>query len=177
MLPIGSFSELTGLSHKALRHYHSLGLLVPARVDEDTQFRWYTVDQIERAGQIVTLRRAGMGLDTARLVVDDPGLAPDALGAEGGDADYRVCVPVAAVGPSPSPLPEDVELMEYGEDTEAWLLMPGRESLGGLTLALTHLFGHEVEGMFADVGALRQSECDEGVEFAIGMRPLAEAPG
>lgn len=265
MLPIGSFSELTGLSHKALRHYHSLGLLVPARVDEDTQFRWYTVDQIERAGQIVTLRRAGMGLDTVRRVVDDPGLAPDALRrhaedlrrereaqdralaeasavlaweprvgvrprractaltgvtarSSGEDFDldraraevqalaerlgalveergwrtdgrwwksleparegsgYRVCVPVAGIGPSPSPLPEDVELVEYGEGTEVWLLMPGRESLGGLTLALTHLFGHEVEGMFADVGALRQSEYGGGVEFAVGMRPLSEAP-
>ena len=265
MLPIGSFSELTGLSHKALRHYHSLGLLVPARVDEDTQFRWYTVDQIERAGQIVTLRRAGMGLDTVRRVVDDPGLAPDALRrhaedlrrereaqdralaealavlaweprvevrprrartaltgvtalssdgdfdldreraevhalagrlgalaeergwrADGrwwkslepgsGGAGYRVCVPVAEAGSSPSPLPEGVELVEYGEGTEVRLLMPGRESLGGLTLALTHLFGHEVEGMFADVGALRQSEYDGGVEFAVGLRPLSEAP-
>jgi DNA-binding transcriptional MerR regulator len=263
MLPIGSFGELTGLSHKALRHYHSLGLLVPARVDEDTQFRWYTVDQIERAGQIVTLRRAGMGLGAVRRVVDGPRLAQDALRRHAEDlrrereaqdralseasavlaweprvgvrprrartavtgvtaragedfdmdharaevhalaerlgalaeergwradgrwwktlepvpegAGYRVCFPVAAAGTSPSPLPEDVELVEYGEGTEVWLLMPGRESLGGLTVAMTHLFGHEVEGMFADVGTLRQSESDGGVEFAVGMRPLADA--
>ncbi|MFD6951846.1 MerR family transcriptional regulator [Nocardiopsis sp. TSRI0078] len=259
MLPIGSFSELTGLSHKALRHYHSLGLLVPARVDEETQFRWYTVDQIERAGRIATLRRTGMGLDTVRRVVDDPGLAPEVLrrhaedlrrereaqdraleeasaalaweprvrvrprpartaltgttsvsgedfvldralaevralverladaaeergwSTDGrwwktleptpGGAAYRVCVPVAAEEGPASPLPGDVELREYGEGTEVWLSMPGPETLGGFTLALSHLLRHEVEGMYADVGTLRQMEHGTDVEMSVGMRP------
>ncbi|MFI6574155.1 MerR family transcriptional regulator [Nocardiopsis sp. NPDC050513] len=264
MLPISSFSELTGLSRKALHHYHSLGLLVPDRVDEDTQFRWYTVDQIERAGWIVALRRAGMGLDSVRRVVDDPGLAPEMLRrhaeelrrerqeqdralaeastaleweprvevrarrartalsgltaeegedfdlgrsraevralaerlgglarergwradgrwwkalepAPGGGAAYRVCVPVAAAAPS-SPLPADVEVVEYGEGTEVWLAAPGPESLGGVTVALSRLFEHEVEGMFADVSTLRQSEYGGFVEFAAELRPVAEAP-
>jgi hypothetical protein len=30
--------------------------------------------------------------------------------------------------------------------------------------------------MFADVGSLRQAEYDGTVEFAMGLRPLAEAP-
>ncbi|MEU2943806.1 MerR family transcriptional regulator [Nocardiopsis alba] len=264
MLPISSFSELTGLSRKALHHYHSLGLLVPDHVDEDTQFRWYTVDQLERAGRIVTLRRAGMTLETVRQVVDAPDLAQEALrdhaerlrrereeqdralaeasaalaweprvevrtrpacavltgltGGRGEDFDleesreevralverltglarelgwavgdrwwkslesgmgevaaYRVCVPVEAVEASPT-LPTDVELVEHEEGTEVRLVMPGPETLGGITTALTHLFGHEVEGMFADVGGLRQSEYDGMVEFAMRLRPLAEAP-
>jgi hypothetical protein len=73
-------------------------------------------------------------------------------------------------------LPADVELVEYGEGTEVWLSAPGPESLGGVTVALTHLFRQEVEGMFADVGNLRQAEYDGTVEFAMGLRPLAEAP-
>ena len=32
-LPIGDFSRMTHLSIKALRHYHEVGVLVPAEVD------------------------------------------------------------------------------------------------------------------------------------------------
>ncbi|NYH52494.1 MULTISPECIES: MerR family transcriptional regulator [Nocardiopsis] len=264
MLPIGTFSQLTGLSAKALRHYHSQGLLVPARVDADTQFRWYTVDQIGRAGRILALRRAGLDLPRIRRLVDDPGLAPEVLRRHAEDlrrerseqdralaeasaalawepevgvrarrartavtavtAEYgedydtdrmradtsaladvlggvahergwdvdgrwwrspepvagsgasrmcvRVCVPVAAAGAPSPPLPGGVGLVEYGEGTESYLLVPGPETLGGLTLALSHLFGHRVDGMFADVGTLRQVDYDSGVEFAVGLRPL-----
>ncbi|MFD3686385.1 MerR family transcriptional regulator [Nocardiopsis sp. NPDC058631] len=79
MLTIGSFSELTGFPPKTLRHYHAQGLLVPAHVDEDSQFRHYTIEQLERAGQILALRRAGLSLERIRELVDDLPRAPEGL--------------------------------------------------------------------------------------------------
>lgn len=37
LLSIGDFSRMTYLSIKALRHYHDLGLLVPAHIDPVTR--------------------------------------------------------------------------------------------------------------------------------------------
>ena len=55
-LPIGDFSRATHLSVKTLRHYHRVGLLEPADVDQDSGHRRYTTDQIPTA-QVI--RRSG----------------------------------------------------------------------------------------------------------------------
>jgi hypothetical protein len=48
-LPIGDFSRATHMSIKTLRHYHRVGLLEPADVDQFTGHRRYTTEQIDRA--------------------------------------------------------------------------------------------------------------------------------
>ncbi|HUW65338.1 MAG TPA: MerR family transcriptional regulator [Spirochaetia bacterium] len=53
MIKIGDFSNLTKVSIKALRHYDKLNLLVPARVDVTTGYRYYSVDQITRLNRIL----------------------------------------------------------------------------------------------------------------------------
>jgi DNA-binding transcriptional MerR regulator len=45
LMPIGRFSRLTGVGVKALRHYDEVGLLVPAAVDDETGYRFYSVDR------------------------------------------------------------------------------------------------------------------------------------
>lgn len=62
LLSIGAFSRRTRLSPKALRLYDRLGLLAPDRVDETTGYRWYRVDQVERARLVALLRRLDMPL-------------------------------------------------------------------------------------------------------------------
>ncbi|WP_055602061.1 MerR family transcriptional regulator [Streptomyces aureus] len=62
MLTIGDFARASRLSAKALRRYDELGLLPPARVDPFTGYRYYAVEQLERARLIVWLRRIGMPL-------------------------------------------------------------------------------------------------------------------
>ncbi len=42
VMPIGRFSRLTGVGVKALRHYDEVGLLVPAAVDDETGYRFYS---------------------------------------------------------------------------------------------------------------------------------------
>jgi DNA-binding transcriptional MerR regulator len=61
-LSIGEFSQRTRLSPKALRLYGELGLLVPARVDPDSGYRFYGEGQIEPARLVGLLRRLDMPL-------------------------------------------------------------------------------------------------------------------
>ena len=49
---------LGGLSIPALRHYDEVGLLKPARVDPDTAYRYYRLDQVREARVVRALRRS-----------------------------------------------------------------------------------------------------------------------
>ncbi|WP_371671749.1 MerR family transcriptional regulator [Streptomyces sp. NBC_00289] len=67
-LTIGAFARASRLSPKALRLYDELELLPPTRVDPDTGYRYYTVEQLERARLVAWLRRLGMPLARIRDV-------------------------------------------------------------------------------------------------------------
>ncbi len=69
-LTIGEFGRRTQLSRKALRLYDERGLLVPARIDPDNGYRYYTRSQIGRARWIRLLRLMQMPLDKLGLVLD-----------------------------------------------------------------------------------------------------------
>ncbi|MFD0684136.1 MerR family DNA-binding transcriptional regulator [Actinomadura fibrosa] len=56
LLPIGRFARLCRLSVKQLRHYDDLGLLVPARVDPASGYRYYRPAQARDALSIGLLR-------------------------------------------------------------------------------------------------------------------------
>jgi DNA-binding transcriptional MerR regulator len=70
LMPIGIFSRMTGLSHRALRIYADRGLLPPAHVDETTGYRYYDVHSIRAAEMIRLLRRLGVPLGEMRLYID-----------------------------------------------------------------------------------------------------------
>ena len=71
LMPIGEFSERTGLSPNRLRSYAAGGLLVPAAVDSASGYRYYSPGQVREAKVIDTLREAGMPLaDIAELLRD-----------------------------------------------------------------------------------------------------------
>jgi DNA-binding transcriptional MerR regulator/effector-binding domain-containing protein len=61
-LSIGDFSKATQLSVKTLRHYHGVGLLIPAHVDSSSGYRRYTTDQIQVAQVIRRFRDLDMPL-------------------------------------------------------------------------------------------------------------------
>jgi DNA-binding transcriptional MerR regulator len=73
-LSIGEFSRITHLSIKTLRRYHEAGLLVPARVDPNSAYRYYGVDQVPTAQVIHRFRELGMPVkEVGELVaVSDP---------------------------------------------------------------------------------------------------------
>jgi DNA-binding transcriptional MerR regulator len=68
-MSIGRFARRAGLSIGALRHYAEIGLLVPARVDPATGYRYYTEDQLEPARRIAVLRDLDVPLGLVREVV------------------------------------------------------------------------------------------------------------
>lgn len=61
-MSIGEFARRSRLSAKALRLYDGLGLLPPARVDEDSGYRFYTASQLRQARLIAALRQLQLPL-------------------------------------------------------------------------------------------------------------------
>jgi DNA-binding transcriptional MerR regulator/effector-binding domain-containing protein len=73
-LTVGDFSRATHLSVKTLRHYHQVGLLEPAAVNQDTGYRYYAAGQIPTAQVIRRLRDLEMPVADVKAVL----AAPDA---------------------------------------------------------------------------------------------------
>jgi DNA-binding transcriptional MerR regulator len=94
---IGQMARESGLSVSALRFYDGAGVLVPARVDPRSNYRWYSDDQVVAARLIARLRRVGLPLaDICRVLEHrrDPSVVDEVLGAhltrlEDGLADAR----------------------------------------------------------------------------------------
>ena len=76
LLSIGRFARLSGLSIGALRHYHEVGLLEPARIDPETSYRSYDRAQLDDARLIGRLRELHLALPEIRAIL-------------GADADER----------------------------------------------------------------------------------------
>ncbi|MCU1459442.1 MAG: hypothetical protein JWL73_3534 [Actinomycetia bacterium] len=72
LMPIGEFSERSGLSPKRLRSYSAGGLLVPAAVDSASGYRYYSSGQLRDAELIDALREAGMPLAGIGALIRDP---------------------------------------------------------------------------------------------------------
>jgi DNA-binding transcriptional MerR regulator len=82
LLSIGTLSNASHLSVKALRRYHELGLLVPAAVDARTGYRGYSVSQITEARIIRRLRLLDVPLDDIARILrsGDPQVTAEVLG-------------------------------------------------------------------------------------------------
>src|SRR6476620_2266555 len=80
-LSIGRLARLAGLSIGALRHYDELDLLRPGRVDSESGYRQYRLDQLERARTIARLRSIDLSLEEIAAVL--------ALGARAAGASAR----------------------------------------------------------------------------------------
>lgn len=70
-LKVGEFSRLAQVTIKALHHYDELGLLKPASIDELTNYRYYTVEQLPRIHRIVALKDLGLSLEQIKLMLDE----------------------------------------------------------------------------------------------------------
>ena len=78
MFRIGDFSRLTQVTVKALRHYDALGLLKPARIDPESGYRYYSVDQMPRLNRLLALKDLGFSLEQIGQLLDAE-LSPDQL--------------------------------------------------------------------------------------------------
>jgi DNA-binding transcriptional MerR regulator len=73
---IGDFAKLGRVSVRMLRHYDSLGLLVPAQVDAGSGYRSYRAEQLRRLNRILALKDLGFTLQQVQSILDEK------LGAE-----------------------------------------------------------------------------------------------
>ena len=68
-LTVGQFGRMSQLSRKALRVYNERGLLLPARIDPESGYRYYTRAQVDVARRIRLLRLMDMPLDGVTAVL------------------------------------------------------------------------------------------------------------
>lgn len=78
-LTIGELSRATALTVKTLRHYHERGVLLPARVDPDSGYRYYDHTAVERARVIKALRALDLPVEEVKKILDDCSDDADAL--------------------------------------------------------------------------------------------------
>jgi DNA-binding transcriptional MerR regulator len=77
-MSIGEFATRSRLSAKALRLYDEQGLLPPARVDEDSGYRFYEPDQLRQARLIAVLRQLHFSLAEIKAILPlEPGEAAE----------------------------------------------------------------------------------------------------
>ena len=50
---ISEFAKLRGININSLRYYEKLGILKPAYIDENTNYRYYSVEQISLLNKII----------------------------------------------------------------------------------------------------------------------------
>jgi DNA-binding transcriptional MerR regulator len=71
LFSIGEFSKITGLSIKAIHLYHEKGLLVPARIDTQTSYRYFDSRNVEQARAIRKCRELSFSLEEIRVVLEN----------------------------------------------------------------------------------------------------------
>ena len=74
---IGEFSNLSGVSTKALRFYDQIGLFRPAGVDARTGYRLYRPQQLEELASILALKSFGVSLTEIRNLLRSAGANKD----------------------------------------------------------------------------------------------------
>ncbi len=69
MKQIGEFAKDNTVTVKALRHYEKLGLVLPAKVDEFTGYRYYSESQSDILDVITYLKSLGFSLSEVKKIV------------------------------------------------------------------------------------------------------------
>lgn len=70
MFKIGEFSKISNTTVRTLDHYAALGLLTPEKVDQQTNYRYYSAGQLSRLNQIKLLQQTGLPLKTIKEIID-----------------------------------------------------------------------------------------------------------
>jgi DNA-binding transcriptional MerR regulator len=71
MFKIGEFSRLGRVTVDTLRHYDTLGLVRPAKVDPFTGYRYYTAKQLLVLQRIAALKELGFSLDEIARILQE----------------------------------------------------------------------------------------------------------
>ncbi|MBC1474065.1 MerR family transcriptional regulator [Listeria grandensis] len=69
MFKIGEFSKLANVSIRSLRHYDKIGILIPERIDEETNYRHYSAIQLQTINKIQKLKEIGLSLSVIKEIL------------------------------------------------------------------------------------------------------------
>jgi DNA-binding transcriptional MerR regulator len=87
-ISIGEFAQRSRLSLKALRLYDERGVLVPARVDQASGYRYYETAQLDQARLVVMMRELQLPLKAVKeLLAGDPADAATRIAEHWRDAE------------------------------------------------------------------------------------------
>ncbi len=70
MYTIGQFSKIGRVSTKTLRYYDEINLLHPAHVDEWSQYRFYSEEQVSTILFIAELKEYGLRLEEIKAIIE-----------------------------------------------------------------------------------------------------------
>ncbi len=70
LLKIGDFSRLSQTTVDTLRHYDTIGLLQPAHIDQFTNYRYYSLEQLSRIHRIIALKELGLSLEQIGIMLN-----------------------------------------------------------------------------------------------------------
>lgn len=70
MFRIGEFSKLSNITVRMLRHYNEIGLLIPENIDLQTNYRYYTANQLITANKILVYRGIGFSLPVIKEIIE-----------------------------------------------------------------------------------------------------------
>jgi DNA-binding transcriptional MerR regulator len=82
LLSIGEFAAATQLSQKALRIYDEQRLLMPARIDAASGYRYYTSEQVSLGRLVRTLREMNLSLNDIGRVLGEKGAGAETVLAD-----------------------------------------------------------------------------------------------
>jgi DNA-binding transcriptional MerR regulator len=87
---VGQLAKLTGLTVRALHHYHAIGLLEPSQRSE-SGYRLYTQPDIVRLYRIQALQRLNLSLtEVAAVLAKDGAPLPEMIGQQLDELDDRI---------------------------------------------------------------------------------------
>lgn len=71
ILSIGEFSKINGISIQTLRFYDQIGLLKPYKIDPNSKYRFYHINQSSLVDAIQYLRQLGFSLEEIKEILSD----------------------------------------------------------------------------------------------------------
>jgi DNA-binding transcriptional MerR regulator len=69
LLKIGEIAAFFNVSVKAIRIYEKKGILIPAKTDPDTAYRYYSADQIQTLNALLELKSLGFSLEEVKNIM------------------------------------------------------------------------------------------------------------
>jgi len=69
LMKIGEIAAFFNVSAKAIRIYEKKGIIIPAKTDPDTGYRYYTASQVQTLNALLELKSLGFSLDEAKNIM------------------------------------------------------------------------------------------------------------